>query len=332
MAGRGKRTIMRAAAAMWLLYVAASTASTASGSKAAPTDNKYTDWEHDLAETTPGKHHFFDNRFYAGLTGSLGELLHILCQYRLASSSRAVSLRGSRDGNGDFWPAVSLAVSNDREANWAPIGVFNPTVDPDFLIVDRQNPKGTLWVAAERFRPFVGTQRWGRVNLISDKQATAVLALEDLLPPRGRRPEGADFKEVLGDREKPQFGSAAVLRYVIFIHGQLTGEFTWVRDHLLGTITGRRTTAGDFWPAATLEVGDSDGHWVTVGEAKPTGTLQSIKRTQHTFGEPFRVNFDAYKPHIGQWKFGKVTFSDSSFAIFLLQDINPDNTDDNLSD
>jgi hypothetical protein len=287
-----------------------------------------TDWSRSLVDSTPGKHLFLRDRFYASLTGSLGELLHVLCHYRLDAKSTAVSLRGSRDGNGDFWPAVSLAVSNDRHAKWEPIGEFNPTVDPDFLAIDLQNPKATLSVAAERFRPFIGTRRWGRIKLISDKQANAVLALEDLLPPRGRRLDGGDFKEVLGDREKPQFGSAAVLRYVVFIRDQLTGEFTWVRDHLLGAVTGARTTSGDFWPAAKLEVGDSDGHWVAVGEAKPKGAFRSIKRTQHAFGEPFRVDLDAYKASIGHAKFGKVTFSDSSFAVFTLENIDSNTTEE----
>lgn len=330
MAARSKGIIARAATGLCLFYITLaivfvflSETTVKAGAK------PYTDWDRDLAETTPAKYRFLDKQFYAGLAGSFGELLHILCQYRLSSGSTTISLRGSRDGNGDFWPAVSLAVSNNREANWAPIGVFNPTVDADFLTVDRQNPKATLWVAAERFRTFIGTQRWGRINLISDKRASAVLALEDLLPPRGRRPEGADFKEVLGDREKPRFGSAAVLSYVVFIRGQLTGEFIWVRDQLLSTVTGARTSAGDFWPTAKLEVGDSEDHWVIVGEAKPAGAFQAIKRRQHASGEPFCVNLDPYKAHIGQTKYGKVTFSDSSFAVFLLENIDPSIITDN---
>jgi hypothetical protein len=323
MAAQNKQRNMRAAATLWLFCLVTSGALVVGGSKAESSDNRYTDWDHILAQTTPGKHRVFDDRFYAGLTGSLGGLLHILCVYHLEGRSAPVSLRGSRDGNGDFWPAVSLSVSNDLRATWASIGLFNPTAEPDFLIVNRQNPKATVWIAAERFRPFIGAQRWGRISLISDNQAGAIFALEDLLPPRGHRSDAGDFKEVLGDREKPQLGSAAVLRYVVFIRGQLTGEFTWVRDRPQASVKGAQTPAGDFWPTGKLEVEDSDGHWITVGEAKPNGSPRSIRQTQHIFGEPFRVDLEAYKKSIGHAKLGKVTFSDSSFALFALENIDP---------
>ncbi|MFZ1218803.1 MAG: hypothetical protein WAO00_05880 [Chthoniobacterales bacterium] len=283
----------------------------------------YSDWSRSLVDSTPGKHLFLRNQFYVSLTGSRNELLHVLCRYHLDDGSTGIMLRGSRNEDGDFWPAVSLQVSNNRRASWTPIGQFNPTVNPEFLTVDRQNPSKILWVAAEPFRSFIGTKRWGRISLIDDKPATAVFALEDLLPPRGRRPEEGDFKEVLGDREKREFGSAAVLRHVVSIQNQLTGEFTWVIDRLPGAVKGAQTTAGDFWPTAVLQVGDSDGQWETVGETKSMGRTRSMTRPEHIFGEPFRINLEPFKAHLNGKKFGKVIFSNSTYSVFVLNNIDP---------
>jgi len=212
------------------------------------------------------------------------------------------------------------------------IGIFDPTVEADALTLDRQNPETRLWVAAERFRSFVGTHRWGRIALISDNQAETVIALEDLLPPRSRRHEGGDFKDVLADRGKLQFGSVAFLHSVISIKGQLTGEFVYIGKGRRAAITGVRGPTGDFWPAAKLEVGNLEGPWVKVGENELNSGFRPDRSRHPGSGERFRVDLGGYKSNMGQAQFGKVTFSDSSFAIFLLQDINPDNTDDNLSD
>jgi hypothetical protein len=300
----------------------------ATGNRNVATAKTYTDWSRDLVETTPQKYRFLNEPFYAGVTGCLGERLHILCRYVLAEQAEPVLLRGSRENNDDFWPATSFAVSNDRNANWTPIGEFNPTVDADVLSVDHQNPKAVLWVPGEPFRESIGNYRWGRITLIGDPQRSAVFALEDLLPPRGRRAAGADFKEVLDDRETARFGSAAVLHSVTSIHDKLTAEFIYVRDHSLGIIEGERPDAADFWPTATFQVGDSDEAWTTIGEDKRSGDLRSIESAQRIAGEPFRIDAQAYKKSIGHARYGKVIFSDSSFAIFMLESIDPAVTND----
>ena len=281
----------------------------------------YTDWSRDLAEVTPAKYRFLDKPFYAGVTGSIGGLLHVLCRYRLRVGATKVSLSGSDDANGDFWPAASLAVSNSRNGNWVSVNTFNPTRDVDVVTIDQSNPTARLCIGAEHFRPLIGAYRWGRITLINDKQAKAIFALEDLLPPRSRRPEGEDFKEVLADHGKLEFGSVAFLHSVIWIKGRLTGEFVYIGDRRRATLTGIRAPTGDFWPVTTLEVGNSEGEWVKISETKPSGSLNSPKR--HTSGDRFRVNLDAYRSNIGKAKFGKVTFSDSSFAVFLIHRIDP---------
>jgi len=244
----------------------------------------YTDWSRDLAVTTPSKYRLLDQRFYAGVTGSLGGVLHLLCRYGLPRETTTGSLNGSRDADGNFWPAVTLAVSNSREANWKPISIFNPTVDLDVLRINHRDSKLALWVGAEPFRSLIGTYRWGRVVLIDDKQAETVFALEDLLPPKDRRPRDGDFKEVLDDREKPRFESAALLYSVTSIRNHLAAEFVYLHDHPLGTIEGVTTEAGDFWPRALLAVGDSDAHWTNVGEADQRGTAGAIQAKQNIRG------------------------------------------------
>jgi hypothetical protein len=295
--------------------------------KALSTAKTYTDWSRDLVETTSAKYRFLNKPFYAGVTGSIGERLYVLCKYAF-SGTKSASLRGARETSGDFWPAASFAVSDDRQGDWIPIGEFNPTVNADVLILDDHNPKAALWIAGELFRRAIGNYRWGRITLIDNPQLATVFALDDLLPPRGRRPEGADFKQVLDDSETARFGSAAVLHTVTSIRGQFTGEFIYIRDHSVSAIEGGRTISGDFWPSAKLEAGDSEARWMTIGVAKPKGVIQSIEPTEHILGEPFRVELDAYEGSLGRAEFGKVIFSDSSFAVFRLKSIDPSITED----
>lgn len=325
MAAQGSLKLAMPAVRTCVICFLASIAWTFGGANRARSASEiYTNWSRDLVETTPNAYRSVDKPFAASMTGSTGELLHLLGRYRLRVKSGTVSLRGSYDANRDFWPAVSLAVSNQRKGHWMPIGVFDPTLDADFLTIHGRNPEARLWVAAEQFRDFIGTHRWGHIGLISDKHAETVFALEDLLPPRSRRRgERDDFKEVLRDRGKLQFGSVAFLHSVVSIKAQLTGEFVYIGNNRGGMLTGIRAETGDFWPEATLEIGNSEGEWIKISETKPSHSSRLSSSKQHTPGDRFRVNLDAYKLNIGKAKFGKVTFADSSFAVFPLQRIDP---------
>jgi hypothetical protein len=281
-------------------------------------DREYKNWSRDVVESATSQNIPL-MPFYVGVITSVDGRLSALCGYHYVKPTKIVALRGRRDSDGNLWPVVSCDVATTGKTTWRTISKSHVPVDSKVVNISSDN-QAQLYVDMESFRPFIGDFRWGRVVLESGD--TAIFALEDLLPPGDRRGLGHDFKAVLEERVQTQFGSSAILHSVISIRDHLTGVFIYNRSRAPVTLRGARTTDGDFWPSVTLFVGDSERDWGALGRAKTEGTPDSIDYSEESSPVVLRVKLDAYKSTIGH-KYGKVIFSDGTFAVFLVQSLNP---------
>jgi hypothetical protein len=73
----------------------------------------------------------------------------------------------------------------------------------------------------------------------------------------------------------------------------------------------------------TLQVGNSGEEWQTLGKSANGGSLTSLKVVHEGPLTPLRVALDAYKSTIGQFKYGKIVFSEGDFAVFEISNLKP---------
>jgi hypothetical protein len=286
----------------------------------------YTNWSREVLQI-PTDSEAQRKPFYVGVTTALDDRLIALCQYRNTDPGRSKLLHGRKDEDGKFWPVVSYEVSVAGTSEWREISAAQESTATDTSVI-ASGETIVLYVSATPFRQFIGTSRWGR--LILDRVISANFLLEDLLPPAGRRGGSRDFKEELEHVEQPRFGSAAILYSITFLDGVLTGDFLYVRNSA-SVLDGIRTAEGDFWPNVSLFVGESTEDWHTIGTSSAPGTPTSIRRSIDEHSPLLlRVKLDPFRPRIGQDKYGKIVFSDGSFAVFLIEHLNPSTPEQRL--
>lgn len=281
-------------------------------------ESNYTNWSRDLVESAT-KANIPALPFYVAVISSIDDQLSAGCVYRYVKGRTPIVLQGKRDSGGNFWPAVSCDVATEGKTRWREISGLNPPADSEIVSIGSDNTKALLHVGMEPFRPYIEAFRWGRVVLKNGD--VAVFALEDLLPPADRRVDGGDFKEVLDEREQTRFGSSAILHSISSIRDHLTGDFIYTRRPF-AALKGAKTLDGDFWPSATLYVGNSEPDWSTIGVSNQEGVLASLRRSDKRSPAVLRVHLDLYKSAIERNKYGKIVFSDGSFAVFLIANLN----------
>jgi hypothetical protein len=279
----------------------------------------YTNWSREVLQIPTGS----DNQkksFYVGVVTGIDDQLVILCKFQNTDLKESKHVHGRKDEDGNFWPVVSYRVSVPGSSEWRDIGTAQNSSSVDDVAV----PPGdtiTLHISAIPFRPFVGTSRLGRLDL--DGGASAVFLLEDLLPPADRLGSGRDFKEELEHVEQPRFESSALLYSITFFDGVLTGDFLGV-DSGSSVLKGTRTPEGDFWPSVSFFVGESNEDWHNIGTSSGPGETSQLNHSDNKHSPLLlRVKLDAFRPRLGQNKYGKIIFSDGSFAVFLIDHLNP---------
>jgi len=278
-------------------------------------DLAYTNWSREIVQVSTHQ----DVPFYLGVTSSLDGELIALCRYQFVKGKASTILHGKKDSEGNFWPEVSYEVAVEGKAKWRLIGKVHQAEDSESVTVSVDNPVARLYVDMREFKPMIKDLRWGRVVL--ENGDAAVFALEDLLPPADRRGASSDFKEAVDEREQTRFGSAAILDSVTSVGNCLTGVFIY-SPRLEVALQGTESPDEDLWPSVTLYVGNSEQDWHSIGVASHKGKQTFIRASEENLAIVLRVSLDLYKPAAEKYQYGKVVFSNGSFAVFLIENLN----------
>ena len=238
-------------------------------------------------------------------------------------------LHGKKENGEFFRVAVSYEVATNGKTGWQKLypGIEQPIVDS--TTVDSEHPLALVTFNMAPFRSWIGIYRYGRIVL--ENGDTAIIALEDLLPTANARGDSGNFKEdvIGGDyrmrregTDAPRAGDPAAPADVISLGGALTAEFIYDAGSNGVILEGSQTLDGDFWPEVSIEVGKSLDDWQKIGAAKsnrPIATLQIPGGT----AQPIRVNLTQCKRFIGDYKYGKLIFSNGAFTVFYLEVLDP---------
>ncbi len=242
--------------------------------------------------------------------------------YRWMDEKEPVILKGRKDSYGDFWPAVSYEVAIEGRRKWKVIAGNAPEL-PVTMRFDAENPKGRLSVDMEPFRSSIGKFHRGRV-VLSNGEAAEIM-LDDLLPTSESRGASEDYKKDVTDPHPARFGSLFALVSISAFSNHLVGDLVFVgRKGTFTEIKGTETSDGNFWPSVTLQAGNSDQDWETLGKSPDQqGKSNLLKFTNQGALMPVRVGLDAYKDILDRFKYGKIIFSDGKFAIFEIANLKP---------
>lgn len=243
------------------------------------------------------------------------------CQY--VETTGSVVFHGTKDFNGQLSPFVSYDIATEGTTKWKTIGNFTGRNNPSAIELSSVNSRVLFHVDMEPFRSSIGKVRWGR--LVFENGNTARFKIDDLLP-TGNDPDAVgNFRQDITDIESNRFESSFSLVAVTSFSQHLIGDFVFVggQQGSAVEIKGTRLLDGDFWPAVTLLVGDSDQNWQILGKPTNEGVLAPLRIVHQNPLQELRIPLDLYKPVIGKFKYGKIIFSDGKFAVFEIANLKP---------
>ena len=251
--------------------------------------------------------------------------------YRYIQGSNPTVLHGKKETSGDFRPIVTYEVATEGKGKWKTIRADFEQPRLDSITVSPEHPGVTLSMNMEPFRKAIGIYRYGR--LVLENGDAAMFAVDDLLPTEDESGDGnGDFKTdvIQTDEAKKSkgfedawLGGPANLLTITSLGGRLVGDFIFeARSAKAISLDGNRTLDGDFWPKVTFQIANSDRRWKTIGKSQNNGT-STVLQIPSGKAERTRVLLNDYKPLIGKYKYGKVVFSDGSFAVFSIENLNP---------
>lgn len=258
-------------------------------------------------------------------TSSIDGQLSAICVYHYVPTRRVTVLHGVKSAQTDLSPFVTYELAGEDKTNWRAIGKFFTSANSASVEVSAANPSALLTVDMEPFRPSIGRVRWGRIVLETGE--AAIFAIDNLLP-TGNSPGAAagNFKQEISDFDARRYGSAYRLVSVTSISNHITGDFIFIGNSGANSvkIEGSQTGDGEFWPFVTLQAGNSEKDWQTLGKAeKHMGTFSSLKLSNQGTLSPVRIRLDDYRTAVGTGGYGKIIFSDGSFAVFELAQLKP---------
>jgi hypothetical protein len=249
--------------------------------------------------------------------------------YRYIQGGDPVVLHGKKESQGLFRPILNYEVAMEDKTKWKRLPA-EEQANSDSITVSPENPIARLEMTMEPFRSCIGIYRYGRVLL--ENGDAAIIGMEDLLPTADARGKTGDFREDVfgGDLRMRQQGfkdpeptNPAHLSSVTSLGGRLIGDFIFVpRSEKPVILDGTKTIDGDFWPKVTFQVGNDDQRWETIGKSQRDGVSASLEIPSGK-GETVRVVLTDYKPFIGKYKYGRVTFSNGESGVFYLELLDP---------
>jgi hypothetical protein len=238
-----------------------------------------------------------------------------------------------RDGR--FCPYLRGEVSNDLEKDWHKVNVVRPTGKAAKRTVDSQTLGEAIFVDLDAFRSSLGRKRYGRLVLPDGEAAT--FFLENLKPPehvvetwaKGGMGEDelnpssyeAPFLIPLKEQQPKTFGLLRVKNDATGIVGQFN----------YGALGGRSRTIEEqvndneepVWPQAALEVAnDYHGQWRKVGNTSNPDNPTELKDPP-ALAMWLNINLGAFRPMIGQFRYGQVILTTGDSTIIELVDLLP---------
>ncbi|CAN5461907.1 hypothetical protein BH18VER1_BH18VER1_17220 [soil metagenome] len=112
---------------------------------------------------------------------SIGEHLVGSCALHETTKAAAITIAGSADASGDFYPSAYLQLGDTLDGKWSTVG---RTRSKGRHLVRRIKPGGSdidLHVDLDKFRAYIGKAKYGRAVLESGH--SAVFLIDCLLPP-----------------------------------------------------------------------------------------------------------------------------------------------------
>jgi hypothetical protein len=267
----------------------------------------------------------------ADYNGDVGMTFSATGWYRYIQGRDPVVFHGKKEGGGTFAPVATYEVATEDKRKWKKIPKLVEQPRSETVTVSPENPLIPVSLDMEPFRRWIGTYRYGKVIL--ENGDSAIIDLEDLLPTPDARDAIGNFKEDLFGGHfiskeylfsKAAREAAADLSVVTCLGDRLMGDFTFYvpQSGKSVTLDGSRTLDGDFWPKVTLQVGNSQQDWKTIGKSQNAGT-PAILQIPPDKAERVRILLNDYKPLVGKYKYGKVIFSNGDYAVFYLERLNP---------
>jgi hypothetical protein len=258
-----------------------------------------------------------------------GNALSATASYSYVKGRPPTILHGKKENTGFFRVVVSYEVATSGKSGWQKLfpGIKQDSVES--TAVGPEHPLIFVSFNMDPFRKWIGIYRYGRIIL--ENGDTAVIALEDLLPTARARGVSGNFKEDVagGDyrmrlegTHPARAGDPAVMADVISLGGRLMAEFIYDGGSNGIFLEGTRTLDGDFWPTVSIEVGKSLDEWQKIGTSYGNGTVATLPIPSET-AQPIRVDLTECKPFIGDYKYGKLIFSNGTSAVFYLGILDP---------
>lgn len=257
-------------------------------------------------------------------------VLSAICTLQYTVGTNPVVLHGQYK-DGTFRPAVTYEVATMDKSEWRTVADTSNEANADTAIISPDNPGIRLSVSLQPFRPTIGVYRYGR--LVLENGAAAILAIEDLLPTRGAHGDDDDFKDDVTqtDNDKKDHGfarrwiaeEAAIFNSVTSYGGRIVGDFSYLaRGRRNVELTGTRTLDGDFWPTVKFEAAGSDHIWKNAGQPKHEGSPETVEIPSGK-SKNVRVLLSDFKPLVGNFKYGKIIFSNGTSTVFLIDLLEP---------
>lgn len=255
--------------------------------------------------------------------------LEALCWYRYTVGNDPVTLHGKKRPDDTFEPIVKYEVATEDKSKWKEIRSDIEQSGSETITVSPENPVAKLWVNMEPFRKAMGSFRYGR--LVLENGVAAIFEIEDLLPTADARGDTDDYKQIVfqtdDQKKKEGFLDAWIaepgnLFSIISFGNRVIGDFIFEAQPKAVSLEGTRTLDGDFWPRATLQVANSDGHWKTIGKSPNSGT-PTVLEIPGGKAERIRILVTDFKPLIGKFKYGRIVFSNGQSGVFSIDLLNP---------
>lgn len=98
-----------------------------------------------------------------------------------AEPPKKLIIKGGRDRNGAFWPAVELQIKNEATGQWETIGSARFDKSSN-LSIEPNDHRFDLMVNLDPFKPFIGKFTTGKIILATGEAAQ--FELKHLLPPQ----------------------------------------------------------------------------------------------------------------------------------------------------
>ena len=243
-----------------------------------------------------------------------------------------VTMEGSVDSGGRFWPNVTAQVANDMKGEWKSIETPSRHGEAAIFTVTSDSPNLMLHLDLDAFQPFTGKMQFGRMLLKNGMAAS--FRLDDLVSPQAKKTsaESHDSRKwsremIFGGPPDPlTAGSPFVIATVFGTGNHVEGLFGYfdLKGAPSIAVDGTETADGRFWPYMVAQVAhDYRGVWMVLGESSTEGKSSTLTIQPQDSKTMLYVDLDIFRPMVGKFRYGRVVLRSGISAAFELKDILP---------